>query len=191
MKIRKCIYGLSDASRYWYLKLREELIKLGATPMQLDQGIFIWHKNKISIGIMACFVDDILWGGNSEFENTISKLKQIFCISAEHEQIFHYIGIRLEQKPVFSITITQKEYINSICPIPLTKDDHKNPNRKLSQTETTKLRGILGKLNWVSGMTRPEISFFVCETSTRIKDATVSDLISANKIVKFIQNTPC
>ena len=38
-------------------------------------------------------------------------------------------------------------------------------------------------------MTRPEISFFVCETSTRVKDATVSDLIAANKIVKFIQNT--
>ena len=39
-------------------------------------------------------------------------------------------------------------------------------------------------------MTRPEISFFVCETSTQIKDATISGLISANKIVKFIQNTP-
>lgn len=189
-KLRKCIYGLSDASRYWYLKLREELIKLGATPIQLDQGIFIWHKNNIPIGIMACFVDDVLWGGNTKFENTIKKLKQIFFISAEHKQIFDYIGIRLEQKADFSIIITQKEYINSITPIPLTKEDYKNPKRKLSQTETTKLRGILGKLNWVSGMTRPEISFFVCETSTRIKDATISDLISANKIVKFIQNTP-
>ena len=40
-KLRKCVYGLADASRYWYLKLREELIKLGATPAQLDQRIFI------------------------------------------------------------------------------------------------------------------------------------------------------
>ena len=80
-KLRKCIYGLSDATRYWYLKLREELIKLGATPIQLDQGIFIWHKNNIPIGIMACFVDDVLWGGNTKFENTIKKLKQIFFIS--------------------------------------------------------------------------------------------------------------
>ena len=72
----------------------------------------------------------------------------------------------------------------------MSKDDLKNPKRKLSQEEITKLRGILGKLNWVSGMTRPEISFFVCETSTRVKDATVSDLIAANKVLKFIQNTP-
>ena len=38
-------------------------------------------------------------------------------------------------------------------------------------------------------MTRPEISFFVCTTSTRIEDATICDLISANKIVKFVNNT--
>ena len=28
----------------------------------------------------------------------------------------------------------------------------------------------------------------VCETNTRVKDATFSDLIAANKVVKFIQN---
>ena len=39
-------------------------------------------------------------------------------------------------------------------------------------------------------MTRPEISFFICKTSTQIKVATISDLISANKIVKFVQKTP-
>ena len=83
-ELKKCIYGLADASRYWYLKLREELIRLGATPIQLDQGFFIWHKGNKPIGIMACFVDDVLWGGNTEFENIVNKLKQIFYISSEH-----------------------------------------------------------------------------------------------------------
>ena len=38
---RKYIYGLADASRYWYLKLKEELVNLSATPLMLDQGIFL------------------------------------------------------------------------------------------------------------------------------------------------------
>ena len=42
----------------------------------------------------------------------------------------------------------------------------------------------------MAGMARPERSFFVCETSTQIKDATIFDLISVNKIVKFTKNTP-
>ena len=138
---------------------------------------------------MACFVDDVLWGGNTEFENIVNKLKQIFHISSEHKQVFDYIGIKLEQRSDFSKVITQKNYIDTINPVKLSKDDLKNPKHKLSQEEITILRGILGKLNWVAEMTRPEISSFVCETSTHVKDATVSDLIVANKVAKFIQNT--
>ena len=60
----------------------------------------------------------------------------------------------------------------------------------LLQTKMTKLRGILAKLNWIAGMTRPEISFFVCKTSTQVKDSTISDLISTKKVVNFVKNTP-
>ena len=80
--------------------------------------------------------------------------------------MFEYIGIKLEQKSDFSITITHKDYIDSISPVSLTQDIYKNPKRKLSQAETTEFRGILGKLNWIAGMTRPKMSFFVCKTST-------------------------
>ena len=34
------------------------------------------------------------------------------------------------------------------------------------------------------------MNFFVCETDKKVKDAKTSDLITANKIVKFIQETP-
>ena len=103
----------------------------------------MWSKNK-PIGIMACFVDNVLWGGNTKFETT-NKLKQVFRIGTEH--IFEYISIKLDQISDFSITITQKDYIDSISPVTFTQDNNKNPKSKLSQTETTKLRGILGKLN--------------------------------------------
>ena len=39
-KLKKTVYGLNDASRSWYLKLREELVDLNATPIDLDLGIF-------------------------------------------------------------------------------------------------------------------------------------------------------
>ena len=97
--------------------------------------------------------------GNSEFENIVNKLKQIFHISSEHKQVFDDIGIILEQRSDFSIVITQKDYIDTINPAELNKDDLRNPKRKLSQEEITIFRGILGKLKWVAGMTRPEISF--------------------------------
>ena len=41
-KLCKCAYGLSDASRTWYLTVRDELMKLGAVPSKYDQAIFSW-----------------------------------------------------------------------------------------------------------------------------------------------------
>ena len=189
-RLRKCVYGLADASRYWYLTLREELIKLGATPSQLDQGIFTSYHQEKPQGLLVCFVDDVLWGGTTEFKTTIEKLKNKFQIGCEHKEVFDYIGIRLEQNPEnFSVKIHQKEYIASLNTIPLTKEQQQNPNCSLTQDETKMLRAALGKLNWVANMTRPEISFYVCDVSTRIKIATISDILAVNKVIKFIQNT--
>ena len=86
---------------------------------------------------MVCFVDAVLWGRITKFETIINKLKQLFHIGAEHKQIFEYIGIKLEQKSDFSITIIKKDYIDSIFPVTLTQGNYKNPKCKPSQAETT------------------------------------------------------
>ena len=38
-------------------------------------------------------------------------------------------------------------------------------------------------------MTQPEISFHVWKIRTKIKTATIADIISVNKVIKFIKNT--
>ena len=40
-KLQKCVYGLADASRYWYLRVKEELIKLGVNVIPVDLGLFL------------------------------------------------------------------------------------------------------------------------------------------------------
>ena len=75
-KLNKCVYGLADGSRFWYLKFREDLIKLQATPCSLDQAIFTWYDTKGNlIGITICFVDDVICGGDDYFKSIISELK--------------------------------------------------------------------------------------------------------------------
>ena len=128
----KCIYGLADASQYWYLKFREELIKLGANLCQLGQGVFIWSINSKPVGIMVCFVNNLLWEGNRDFIYIINKLKQTFHIGAEHSQAFNYIGIHLKQNDDFSTTINQFDYINSINEIKVNNTLKINKNDKLT-----------------------------------------------------------
>lgn len=35
-KLSKCVYGLNDASRFWYLTIKDELMKLGAGVSKYD-----------------------------------------------------------------------------------------------------------------------------------------------------------
>ena len=84
---------------------------------------------------MVYFVDDCLWGGNKKFTQAIQKLKQTFHIKSEYTQIFDYIGIRLVQNKDFSITIHQKEYIDSINEIKL--ETKPTENNQLTKEEIT------------------------------------------------------
>ena len=115
------------------MKFREELIKLGANPCQLGQGVFIWSINSKPVGIMVCFVNNLLWGGNRDFICIINKLKQTFHIGAEHSQALNYIGIHLKQNNDFSTTINQFDYINSINEIKVNNTIKINKNDKLTE----------------------------------------------------------
>ena len=39
-------------------------------------------------------------------------------------------------------------------------------------------------------MSRPEISYHVCEISTRVKNATISEIHAINKIIKYVKSIP-
>ena len=58
--LKKCVYGLQDASRKWYLKLNETLTQLGLGKISLDEDVYIWRKNGEFKG-MVCLHVDVHW----------------------------------------------------------------------------------------------------------------------------------
>ena len=68
--LKKCIYGLTDALRCWYFRVKENLTKINGHICPADQGIFIWDHNEL-IRIITCFVDDIIWSGTQYFYKTV------------------------------------------------------------------------------------------------------------------------
>ena len=188
-KLNKAIYGLNDASRNWYLKLRKVLVSLGGTPMKLDAGIFCWYQNSTLIGLMSCFVDDILWGGNNSFNAIILQLKDHFKVGSENDTVLDYIGTHIKQNPDRSMILCQNSYVEDLQPIPLNNINTTDKSRLLADVEKSILRGALGQLNWLAGITRPEVSFSVSEISSRIGSATVADIFAVNRTIKFVKNT--
>ena len=46
----------------------------------------------------------------------------------------------------------------------------------------------MGQLNWLANISQPEISFQVSSVSSKIRNATISDIKTANKIINFIKD---
>ena len=98
LRLQKCVPCLADAGRYWYLHVKEELIKLGANVSSFDPGLFYWKEHYKFVGILACYVDDMIWGGNENFTiNVIDNLKNTFMFGLEQRKAFTYQGTQLIQ----------------------------------------------------------------------------------------------
>ena len=137
-KLPKCAYGLADVSKYWYLQVREEMLKLEAKISSTDPGLFQWRGNNTIIGILACHIDDVIWGGNQYFKGTIiTKLKEICNFGLEEMEALTCIGIGLKQNSDFSVTIDENSYIDSIQEIALSKERMKGQKSSLTPSEET------------------------------------------------------
>lgn len=183
-KLHKCVYGLSDASRMWYLKVKDELIKLGAQTFGVDPAFFFWKHEGELYGILSSHVDDFLNVGEKSFENRVMrKLKDTFEISSEARGDFAYIGINLTSNN-HSFYLDQLGYINEIKPIPLSEVRRLNKDDEVTESERTQLRSIIGKLNWVTTQTRPDLSFEVSRLASKVNKAKVHNIVEINKVVK-------
>ncbi len=181
-KLNKTVYGLADASRTWYLRVREELTNLGVQVSKYDEAIFFWCTSKGLEGLLCCHVDDFLWGGSDRFkEGVIDKTKERFEISKEDKEKLKYIGLDLKQS-AGKITASQKKYIDGLEPIPM--ESKTAYDSELNKTQKRLLRGAVGQLNWVAFQTRPDMAFDACNTAVSLKNATMRDIQIANKSIK-------
>ena len=110
-KLKKFVYGLSDASLKWYHLIKAFVLTNGGKVLEIDPSMFTWHENNSPNGVIIIHVDGFLFAGNEKFQNTVTaNLRQTFAIGKEESKQFKYLGLNLcyqEDK----ITIDQKEYI--------------------------------------------------------------------------------
>ena len=110
-QLKKCIYGLGDASHKWYL------LSIGLVMSKADPALIYYHDNNNLIDMIAMHVSDFLWSGTNDFEtNFISKLQNTLMIGKENQSIFQYLGINLMENDS-KITIDQISYTKNLKPI--------------------------------------------------------------------------
>ena len=182
-KLKRCLYGLSDAARQFYESVTEEMVTLGCMKSNLDPSMFYKRDENGLSGLLVSHIDDFLHSGTDSFENsTTAKLCKRFIAGSHSERSFSYVGYQLTQ---FSscIVVDQNSYLDSIEVGTMAAERELQKDEPLSSEELTEFRSLVGSLNWVVQGTRPDLAFSLVELSTKFKNATVRDLVTVKKLV--------
>ena len=67
-RLRKAVYGLVNAPKKWWDRLKTSLIKHGFTSCALDPCAFVLRKSGKIHGVLGVHVDDVIGGGNETFD---------------------------------------------------------------------------------------------------------------------------
>ena len=184
-KLKKSCYGLYDASRRWFMAVKETLLNMGMRSLSGDDAFFYRVKNGKLVGICVLHVDDFLIGGSDSFHRCVEeKLVGKFTFGKIEDEKFKFTGLNIKQTDG-CIYVDQNDYIQSLKPIKIDKFTEKDA--KLSKHKFAEYRALTGQLNWAAENTRPDIAFDARELSTKNKEATYDDLKCANKALKKAQ----
>ena len=113
--LQKSLYGLKQASRLWYERLREALVRFGFTRCQVEHCVFYKHKDG-HLAIIVVAVDDLTLTASSValMHATKAQLKTKFNMTDDGD-IHWLLGIKItHDRNARTISLSQKSYIDSM-----------------------------------------------------------------------------
>lgn len=181
----KPIYGLNDASRSFYLKLVENLIRLGCKRSKFDYAVFLYHQGNQLEGVIGGHVDDLTYAGTNVFyKNIIQPLKNYFKFGKMSAESFKYVGWSISHDEN-RIKIDQDDYVEEKCElVRVERDRSQMPEEPVNSKERSALRTVIGRARWLTDQTRPDCAFDELELSMIVNKAKIKDLAKANKMLR-------
>ena len=109
------MYGLNDASRKFWLRVKELFAELSLQRLAGDEAVYYRKdKNRELEGMISTYVDDFDLAGTKSFvEKVTKKVSDVLDVSKVEDDKFRYTGIYIK-KVKNEIDITMDEYAESL-----------------------------------------------------------------------------
>ena len=190
VKIKKGVFGLSDAPRMWYQRLNKALLAQGWERSMMDYACWLlWSKDRTYLeGVVISHVDDLLLGGSKLAQDKILELGKELGFGSISYDSFTYCGKKIEQLEDGTIQISMKEYHANLKTVPIPVHRRRQEDSPLSDHERRQLRAILGSLQWLVAQLRFDMGFLL--STLQGEPPRIRTLIKANLLVKSFKETP-
>ena len=195
VKLEKSIYGLKQAGRCWFNKLRQHLIKNKYEQCPADQCVFKMGEGKDMV-IIAIYVDDCLITGS---EKRVSELIRVLASQFEmqHTGPLRWIlsmevkntkeGFNMHQG-LYIEKILEKFNMSDCSPVPTPYVEGHGTGKELPNKEYP-YREAIGSLIYLSNGTRPDIAYAVSQLSRSLENPTELEILRLKRVFKYLQGT--
>ena len=196
LQLNKCLYGLKQAGRQWYLTIKKWLVNYGFTCMATDTCVFTLHKGGEHL-IVWLYVDDIgvICSNDNLLEQFYGDLCKAFRFTKQGN-LEWYIGIKITRDKN-KVTLDQEKYITEcledlglakINPVTTPGKAHPKDQPEPCQ-DPSYYRKLVGKLVYLATCTRPDIAFTVQQLSQNFQNPTMADQEAAIRCWQYIKYT--
>lgn len=207
LDVLRWVYGLSESSRAFYLRIDAILRKIGFRPTPEDPCLYV--KNTIDgIHYLSLHVDDVLSVAPSlrQRDKLRTELEREFQLKVQEESKINYLGLVIQvdyQRK--SIKVSQNGYVEEIlrkffdnkrratsaktpAPGDLFEEEREDGDASLPCDQRQYLSVIMS-LMFLARMTRPDILLPVTYLATKSSSPTEVHLRKAFRILKYIHGT--
>ncbi|CAI7899588.1 unnamed protein product [Closterium sp. NIES-54] len=204
LKLKKALYGMKQAPRQWYLKLRGVLEEIGFTPSTADHSLFMIGEVE-QRSFMVVYVDDILiFSPSSDLvKEVMLKLQDKFKCKALGDVSF-YLGLHIKQDvEKRCMRVHQRKYMEALAanfgqseghvatPFPSGFKCVKGlEEESVGEEERRRFHSLVGSLMYAAVNTRPDVAFATKQLARVVQCPNEEQVAAGMRVAKYIGQTP-
>lgn len=199
--LRKSLYGLRQAPRAWYHKLKGTLEAMGFTASSADPSLYVMHTDSSPIYLLV-WVDDIIVFSHQPADSVVQSLQSAFDVR-DLGQVTYVLGMQIVRNlPAHSIHVSQPRLISELV-TRYSMDGAKprsvpmSPATKLIKTVTGAelntaqfpYSELVGSLLYIAVSTRLDIAFAVGSLARYMANPSVQHWQAACDVLRYLAHT--
>ncbi|KAG8500663.1 hypothetical protein CXB51_002624 [Gossypium anomalum] len=199
-RLTKALYGLRQAPRAWFIKLREFLISSGFVLSKSDASLFVRVSSEFTLYVLV-YVDDIVITGSSsdEINYFVQQLHAKFALK-DMGELHYFLGIEVNRSSSGSLHLSQRKYIRELLTrssmanakgvhTPMVSSSVLSKNEGEPLADPTEYRSLAGALQYVV-LTRPDVAYAVNRVCQFMHAPTSSHMVALKRILRYLCGTP-
>ena len=166
------VYGTKDAPRGWFKNLDGTLLQGGLRRVPLEAGFYVLNGKD----------------GKGDMQKLMAQVQAKYKFGSLEERNFKYCGRWIRQTDQ-GILVNCPDLITRVRPIQMEARRRNQAGDVATEAERGQLRSVVGSLNWLVRVCRPDLAYSVARLQTSMCKPSAQDLKEANNLIQYVNKT--